>query len=158
MEYTTVISGPVTKGSKLVKELRDREKEINKFSKERIKFVEDADITLKSLLVQNDPFPKSKCEKKNCLICESETSGNIKFECNFNIVGYRLGCDTCAFRGLIRIYEGETFRSARTRGAEHLADLKNERPSGVIFKHKENAHKTKKRKKEWILLRNSGTP
>ena len=67
IEYTTVISVPVTKGGKLVKELRNREQEINKFSKERMKFVEDAGITLKSHLVQNDPFPKSKCEKKNCL-------------------------------------------------------------------------------------------
>ena len=137
---------PVTKGSKLVKKLRNREQEINKFRKERIKFVEDAGITLKSLLVQNNPFPKSVCEKKNCLICGSEKSGNIKFECNSNNVGYRLGCDTCAARGLIRIYEGETSRSARTRGAEHLADLKNERPSGVLFKHKENTHKTEEMK------------
>ena len=88
----------------------------NKFRKERIKFVEDAGITLKSLLVQNNPFPKSVCEKKNCLIWGSEKSGNIKFECNSNNVGYRLGCDTCAARGLIRIYEGEPFRSARNQG------------------------------------------
>ena len=68
--------------------------------------------------------------------------GNIKYECNSGNVGYRLGCDTCAERGLTRVYEGESSRSARIRGAEHLADLKHNRPTGVLYKHKEIEHKS----------------
>ena len=132
----------VTKGGILAKELRKREAEINKFSKLRIKIVEDGGVKLKSFLVKKDPFPKSKCENKKCVICGSVKSKNIKYECNSGNVGYRLGCDTSAERGLTRVYEGKSSRSARIRGAEHLADLKHNRPRGVLYKHKEIEHKS----------------
>ena len=95
---------------------------------------------MKSLLVNKDPFTKTKCVKKKCIICSSEKSENPRFECNLNNVGYRLGCDTCLERGLIRVYEGETGRSARIRGAEHLSDLEKMRPGGVLTKHKKIEH------------------
>ena len=144
--YTSVLFVPVTKGGILAKELRKREAEINKFSKQRIKIVEDGGVKLKSLLVKKDPFPKSKCEKKECIICGSLKQENIKYECNSGNVGYRLGCDTCAERGLTRVYEGESSRSARVRGAEHLADLRHNRPKGVLYKHKQNDHKSEEMK------------
>ena len=140
IDYTTVLFVPVTKGSILAKEMRKREEEINKYSKVRIKIVEDAGIKLKSLLVDKNPFPKTKCEQKKCVICMSVKSENPKFECNSNNVGYRLGCDTCADRGLVRVYEGESSRSARIRGAEHFADLRHDRPTGVLYKHKKIEH------------------
>ena len=90
--------------------------------------------------MQKDPFPKSKCERKKCIICKSEESETMKFSCNSNNVGYRLECDTCLERGKIRIYEGESSRSARIRGAEHLADFEKMRPKSVLFKHKLNEH------------------
>jgi hypothetical protein len=68
-------------------------------------------------------------------------SENLKFACNSNNIGYKLECDTCLDRGQIRIYEGESSRSARIRGTEHLADLENKRPKSVLFKHKLKEHK-----------------
>ena len=59
---------------------------------------------------------------------------------NSNNVGYKLECDTCLDRGQIRTYEGESSRSARIRGAEHLADLEKKRPKSVLLKHKLNEH------------------
>ena len=50
-------------------------------------------------------------------------------------------CDTCECRGKTRVYEGETGRSARIRGDEHLAALKKQKNYSVLFKHKENEHK-----------------
>ena len=47
----------------------------------------------------------------------------MKFPCNSNNVGYELQCDTCWERGKTMVYEGETSRSARIRGREHLSDL-----------------------------------
>ena len=38
------------------------------------------------------------------------------------------------------MYEGESGRSARVRGQEHLRDLEKERPKSVLFKHVKNAH------------------
>ena len=74
VEYTTVMFVTVTKGGILAKELRKREFEINKFSKLRIKIVEDGGVKLKSFLVKKDPFPKSKCENNKCVICGSVKS------------------------------------------------------------------------------------
>ena len=140
VEYKSVLFVPVTNGGKLAKELRNREEELNRFRKERIKIVEDGGIQLKNFLVQKDPFPKLKCDQKKCLVCGSEKSANLKIACNSNNVGYKLECDTCLDRGQIRIYEGESSRSARIRGAEHLADLEKKRPKSVLLKHKLNEH------------------
>ena len=114
---------------------------MNRYRNERIKIIEDGGVQLRNFLVQKDPFPKLKCDQKKCLVCGSEKSENLKITCNSNNVGYRLECDTCLDRGQIRIYEGESSRSARIRGAEHLADLKNQRPKSVLLKHKLNEHK-----------------
>ena len=58
-EYKTVLFVPVTKGSILAKELRNREEEINRFSKERIKIEENGGISIKDFLIQKDTFPKN---------------------------------------------------------------------------------------------------
>ena len=140
VEYKSVLFVPVTKGGILAKELKKREEELNRFKKERIKIVEDGGVQLKNFLVQKDPFPITKCEKKKCLICGSEKSENLKYACNSNNVGYKLECETCLERGQKRIYEGESSRSARIRGAEHLADFVKKRPNSVILKHKQKEH------------------
>ena len=131
-EYKTVLFVPVTKGGLLAKELKKREDEINKYSKTRIKIIEDGGVQLKNFLVEKDPFPTVKCEKKKCFICNSEESDSMKFPCNSNNVGYRLECDTCIEKGRIRVYEGESSRSARIRGAEHLADYEKKRSNSVL--------------------------
>ena len=131
---------PITKGGLLAKELRRREYELNKNSKYRIKIVEDGGVKLKDFLVQKDPFPTLKCERKKCIICQSEESETLKFSCNSNNVGYKIECDTCSERGKFRVYEGESSRSARLRGGEHLADFENKRPKSVLLKHKLNEH------------------
>ena len=119
-----------------MKELKEREEEINKFSDERIKIVEGGGVQMKSILVQKNPFPNPKCEKKGCLICETNKSGDIP--CNSSNVGYRLDCDTCSDRGIKKVYEGETARSARVRGSEHLRDYKKGKTDSSLFKHKQN--------------------
>ena len=98
-------------------------------------------MKIKDFLINKDPFPNTKCKVKTCLVCSSETAENPSIPCNTNNVGYRLICDTCESRGLKRIYEGESSRSARIRGGEHYNDLKKEKECGVLFKHKQNEHK-----------------
>ena len=39
------------------------------------------------------------------------------------------------------MYEGETGRSARIRGAEHVKDLEGKKQKSVLFKHKMTDHK-----------------
>ena len=65
IDYTTVLFVPVTKGSILAKEMRKREEEINKYSKVRIKIIEDAGIKLKSLLWIKIHSQKRNVKRKN---------------------------------------------------------------------------------------------
>ena len=139
-EYKTVLFVPVTKGSILAKELRNREEEINRFSKERIKIEESGGVNIKDFLIQKDPFPKNKCEKEKCLICKSTLTTNLSIVCNTNNVGYRLYCGTCRNRGQDKYYEGETARSGRLRGSEHLRDFLTKNSHSALYKHKLSDH------------------
>ena len=44
-------------------------------------------------------------------------------------------------RNITKLYKGETGRSARTRGAEHLKELEKKKEKSVLFKHKMTDHK-----------------
>ena len=157
VKYNTVLFVPVTKGGILAKELKIREAEINKYSKTRIKIVEDGGVQLKNFLVEKNPFPQLKCEKK-CFVCKSESSDAMKYPCNSNNVGYRLECDTCIERGKVRVYEGESSRSARVRGAEHMADFQKKRRGSVLWKHKENEHKDEDMNMKMIITKKFKDP
>ena len=67
-------------------------------------------------------------------------SEDVKIPCNTNNVGYRWLCVTCKERDIIKVYEGETGRSARIRGAEHLDDFLKKREKSVLLKHKMTDH------------------
>ena len=55
-------------------------------------------------------------------------------------MGYRWRCQTCKERDIVKVYEGETGRSARLRGAEHLKDFEKKREKSVLYKHKVSDH------------------
>ena len=139
IEYKSCLFVPITKGGKLLKEMKKREEEINRNSDERIKIVEGGGVKMKDLLVAKNPFPNTVCEMRKCVLCKNNTK-EITIPCNANNVGYRLVCETCEDNGSPRVYEGETARSARTRGAEHMRDFNKERPDSAMFKHKQNEH------------------
>ena len=51
---------------------------------------------------------------------------------------------TCKENDMDKVYEGETSRSARLRGAEHLAQLQKKTEKSVLFKHQMTAHNGEK--------------
>ena len=51
IEYKTVLFVPITKGGKLLKEMKKREEEINRNTDERIKMIEGGGIKMKDMLV-----------------------------------------------------------------------------------------------------------
>ena len=63
-------------------------------------------------------------------------------------MGYRWVCLTCKSRNLDKIYEGESSRSARIRGAEHIKDLEKKKISRPLYKHLEHKGETVKFKME----------
>ena len=145
VQYKTVLFVTPTPGGELMKEVQQREEELNRNSDERILVVEKGGLKIKDILCSKNPFKKSECEQKTCPLCtESEfvqvSSSEIKVPCNTNNVGYRWSCVTCEERMIVKAYEVETSRSARLRGAEHLKQLQNQSEKSVLYKHKMAAH------------------
>ena len=140
ISYKSVLFVPPTPGGILAKELKQREEELNRFSNERIKIVEKGGIKVENILTQKDPFEKEKCTEKLCPICKNE-SNKVNVLCNSNNIGYRWVCHTCQARDKIKVYEGETSRSARLRGIEHVRSLNGKKFDSVLYKHKILEHK-----------------
>ena len=145
IKYTTILFVTPTPGGVLAKELRKREEEMNRNNPERIKIEEKGGLKIKDILTSKDPFKKSKCIQKSCPLCTDSqnvgTNPKVKIPCNTNNVGYRWSCMTCQERKITKVYEGETGRSARTRGAEHLKEFEQKKERSVLFKHKMTDHK-----------------
>ena len=142
--YKSVLFVPPTPKGELAKQLKQREAELNKNSKERIKIVEKSGLKMEDKLVKKDPFPAEKCVGKDlekCMVCQSAGDSTNQISCRKNNVGYGLQCHTCEDRNVEKVYEGETARSAKLRGYEHLRGYHNRDPKNVIFKHKQADHK-----------------
>ena len=106
----------------MAKQLQKREEELNRNTEERIKIVEKGGLKVKDILGSKKPFKTPSCDEKTCPLCtESEfvaiQSEEKKISCRTNNVGYRWRCVTCKERNMDKVYEGETGRSARLRGA-----------------------------------------
>ena len=145
IQFKSVLFVTPTPGGVLLKALQKREEELNKNDDERVKMVEKGGIKMKDMLGSKDPFEKSNCSEKSCPLCTKSdlidiNSDDIKIQCNTNNVGYRWVCQTCKDRNKNKYYEGETGRSARIRGAEHLKDFEKNREKSVLLKHKLTDH------------------
>ena len=134
--YKSVLFVPPTPGSILLKEIRNREEELNKHSAERIKIVEKGGVKIEKLLVNKNPFKNQKCQEKWCPLCKGEF-GDFNIACNTNNTGYRWVCKTCEkTKNLTKVYEGETSRSIRVRSIEHIRSYEKKKPNSVLHKHK----------------------
>ena len=51
---------------------------------------------------------------------------------------------TCQKMDKVKVYEGESGRSARIRGKEHLKDLEKKREKSALYKHVKNEMKMKR--------------
>ena len=103
-------------------------------------------MKIKDILCSKNPFQNKKCFQKTCPLCTGSkyvevTQGENKFHCSSNNVGYRWQCLKCAENNKVKVYEGETGRSARIRGAEHVSDIENKREKSALYKHIKNEHK-----------------
>ena len=98
----------------------------------KIRVVERAGQTLKTVLQRSDPFRKNICSREGCFICEN----GIPINCRERGVVYQLSCTVC----LTRMYRGQTSRSEFERLKEHLDDLDRERPGTPLYRHKQLFH------------------
>ena len=145
VQYKSVLFVTPTPGGVLASEIRKREAELNRHSGERIKVVERAGMKIKDILSSKNTLNKSNCTQKACPLCtESEhvkpNTEKSRHPCNTNNVGYRWTCLKCKEMDIVKVYEGETGRSARIRGGEHLKDLEKKREKSALYKHVKNFH------------------
>ena len=145
IQYKSVLFVTPTPGGLLAGELRKREAELNKHSTERLKIVEKGGLKVKDILSSKSSSQKSKCSQKSCPLCTPSTFVEVNPEddhhpCNTNNVGYKWSCINCLKQNLNQVYEGESGRSARVRGNEHVRDLENKNEKSALYKHITNIH------------------
>ena len=104
--------------------------------------VESGGVKVEELLPKKNPFKKEKCKEKWCPLCKNSKEGEVKNLCNTNNIGYRWTCETCKDEEKNKFYEGESSRSARLRGKEHLRGLENKNENNVLYKHQLSEHPT----------------
>ena len=132
-EIATVLFVPQTERGELANRLRAVEKELSKLCGNRVKIVEKAGMSLKSVLVKPNPWANIHCGRQQCLPCADEKSQGM---CKFRSITYETSCRPCReVHQKEKIYIGESARSAFERGNEHLNDYKVKKEDSHMFKH-----------------------
>ena len=148
--FTSVLFVPPTPGAKLARMLQEREAELNKNSKGRIKVVEQGGQKLKDILSKKNPFPTLDCVRTFCPFCRatdhSIPAGKkpMRKSCSTPNVGYEVVCQNCKENGLNAVYFGESGRPMINRAKEHLTDLQSNNRASPLVKHKELKHQGQK--------------
>ena len=135
--HTGILFVPPTPHGVLAKMLRKREAELNSQNKMKIKIVEKGGIKMKHIFVKSNPYPKEKCEVKDCPFCEPSPQiiTNPKDNCQSHNIGYKFSCTLCDMT-----YEGESFRKISVRGREHVRALRNNSKENPLVKHISKHH------------------
>ena len=134
--YESVIFVPATPLSQLQKSFQN---EIDR-SDIRIRVVEKAGNSIKSMFQRSDPFKRIICGRQDCLVCENGGRGS----CGQMGINYELQCKVCGNK-----YIGETSKNAYTRGKEHISDLERKLESSIMLKHCQKVHGG--RKEEFVM-------
>ena len=163
IQYSSVLFVTPTPGGVLASDVQRREEELNRNNPERVKIVERGGLKIKDILCSKNPFKKANCTQKTCPMCTGSEFIEVspeenKIPCCANNVGYSWQCVTCKERDITKVYEGETGRSARIRGAEHLKDFQKERKHSVLFKHKNTDHKYEQVKFKMVITKQFHDP
>ena len=125
--YESVIFVPSTPDSILQQRYQS---EVNRHGL-RIRVVEKAGRSVKSMVQRSDPFQKERCGRESCLVCTTGGKGS----CGKEGVTYSITCNNCAERDVVRVYHGETSKNAYTRGKKHLEDLDRKIDASVMWRH-----------------------
>ena len=107
--------------------------------------VEKAGMKIKDILSSKNSVKNPECKETICPLCTRSKhvepgTEKSRLPCNTNNIGYRWRCLKCQEMDTVKVYEGETGRSARIRGGEHLRDLEKKREKSALYKHVKNCH------------------
>ena len=130
--YESIIFVPSTPGSELQRRYQE---EIDRHGL-RIRTVEKAGRSLKSMLQRSNPFKKATCGRESCLICETGGRGS----CSKDGINYDITCVGCEDEGQAKAYVGESSKNGFTRGKKHLQELDGKTTSSVMWRHCREYH------------------
>ena len=103
--------------------------------------LEDGGRSLKSDLVRSNPFPRLSCQREDCLMCQVSPS---RGKCSASNMVYSIECNRSPCNDENSIctptYIGETSRSCRVRGSEHLTLYRNGKDNSFMHKHMVEKH------------------
>ena len=94
----------------------------------KVKVIEKAGLTMKKALQWSDPYPKKKCGRGDCEICEFGMDGDAPpGECKTRGCVYQL---TCREDGMI--YRGQTGRSVYERVKEERSSIQKRDEESIV--------------------------
>ena len=103
--------------------------------------VEDGGRSLKSDVIKSNPFPVlTGCGQTDCIMCAHEPSHG---KCQGSNVVYKLECTRAPCNGedVARpTYVGESCRTPRVRGAQHLTLYMGKKDNSYMWKHCQDKH------------------
>ena len=121
-KYESVMFVQSTPGSML----KEKVQKIAKKNRLKIKVVEKAGSTVKSVLQKSNPYGRQRCEREDCAVCEHGEVG----ECRTRGCVYQLVCKEDE-----RKYLGQTGRSVYERTKEEIRDWRNHEERSPLWKH-----------------------
>ena len=90
----------------------------------RIRVVEKAGWSVKSMVQRSDPFQLKRCGQESCLECATGGKGS----CGKEVITYSITLNNCAKRGIVRVYiyiSVFIFFMIRTLKKLHIHELTN---------------------------------
>ena len=142
LRYTTTLFVPPTPNSVLAKLLQAAERNNSQGRTWGIKVVEKRGPTILSKVSKSYPWPTSRCAAPECFPCSTAEPQDKppKVGCRTPGVSYKIICITCKQSGKTSEYQGQTGRTAYSRGLEHKKDLRGSAKSCPMVVHKTAHH------------------
>ena len=128
---------PRTHDGEPAKAVSKAESNLRIVSKTKVKVIERVGVTLKNLLVRNNPWSGQNCPRSDCLPCASDKDKG--YSCSRRSATYKTSCKLCLAQGRKVDYIGETSNSLHERAAQHLK-AKSKDKEGHMFNHIQEAH------------------
>ena len=126
-KYKSVLFVQPTVRSKLKKEVQV----IARWNGVKMKVIEKAGLTMKQVLQKSDPYPKVRCSRVDCPVCEYGKPG----ECRTRGCVYQIKCREDGM-----VYRGQTRRNVYERVKEEMRDMQGKDEKNPLWRHAEDCH------------------
>ena len=138
IQPSAVLFVPRTHNGTLASLLKEKEMEINKISRRKIKIIEKTGTQIQRILTKADPWGDPPCQREDCMMCAACTEDSSR--CRKQNTVYENSCRKCKESGETIKYIGETSRSTYQRSAEHLQDLMSSKEGSHMAQHIRDKH------------------